>query len=232
MNVQYVIDGDKTTLLSFPRESQVILPSVVDGYTITHIGKGLFQHCKVLRIVKLPDVLQCIRSYAFRGCVNLEKVDIPDSVLEIGRAAFWGCSSLSQVSLPENLLEIRAETFWNCSKLSSIIIPCGVKKIGLRAFEGCESLETVIIPKSVDEICGGAFSRCKNLKSVEIPLFFKKEMETPISEKMEIAWKNEDPMIVEIEKELFAELLGPSENKPRLLCRHRYFDDYTELHYY
>lgn len=128
MDVQYRIDGAKTTLLSFPRERQVILPSVVDGYTITHIGKGLFQHCKVLRIVKFPDALQCVRAYAFRGCVKLEKVEIPNGVLEIGRSAFSGCSSLSQVSLPDNLLEIRAETFRNCSKLSEIIIPCKLKK--------------------------------------------------------------------------------------------------------
>lgn len=46
MDVQYRIYGDKTTLLSLPRESQVKLPSVVEGYIITHIGKGLFQHCK------------------------------------------------------------------------------------------------------------------------------------------------------------------------------------------
>lgn len=89
-----------------------------------------------------------------------------------------------------------------------------------------------MIPKSVNKICGGAFSRCKNLKSVDIPLAFKKEMETPIPEKMEIAWKKEDPIIVEIEKELFSEFLRPSENKPRLLCRHWFFDDATELHYY
>lgn len=54
----------------------------------------------------IPDGVDKIRSFAFKGCCNLNELSIPDSVREIGDNAFYRCTSLQHISLPDSVEKV------------------------------------------------------------------------------------------------------------------------------
>lgn len=124
----------------------VVIPSVMEGGTVTTIGENVFY-----------------------DCVNLKKISIPESVINIGRGAFEGCSELTDITIPDGIVEIEDYVFADCSKLSSIAIPGGVTSIGQGAFWGCVQLTSVTLPESVTDIGDAAFVECTLLNTVYIP---------------------------------------------------------------
>lgn len=240
--IEYVVLGNELTITSFPRDKEIIFPTVIEGQNVTHLGKGLLQHCLMLKSVTIPEGIKVIRSRAFRKCSNLQKIGIPISVIDIGRAAFMGCSALQHITAIGNIEQIRSDTFrdcinlrnvnipksvtkigtrafCNCQELEKITIPNSVTKIGCDAFNNCWKLESVVIPNSVEEIGTGAFKNCSNLKKVNIPMKFKPKMDTP----MDSVWKDMDPILIEF----FSKILSESS-----LVRSFYFNDKTILEYY
>ena len=75
--------------------TDVTIPSVIDGYTVTSIGGGAFSNCSSLTSVTIPNSVTRIYNCAFEECSSLTSVTIPDSVTSIGDSAFYYCSSLS-----------------------------------------------------------------------------------------------------------------------------------------
>ena len=67
---------------------------------------------KVEGAIAIPDGVQSVPSYAFRGQSGITSVVIPDSVTSIGSRAFLGCSSLTSVTF-ENT------SGWQVSQTSS-----------------------------------------------------------------------------------------------------------------
>lgn len=61
----------------------------------------MFDNCKSLKEIVLPNNIQSIASYAFKDCVLLEKIDIPESVSEV-RQCFVRCSSLESIVMHRN----------------------------------------------------------------------------------------------------------------------------------
>lgn len=121
----------------------VVIPSEVDGITVTSIGE-----------------------YAFYYCDSMTGLTIPNSVTTIRAGAFKNCTSLTSVTLPNNLVTIEAEVFNSCPSLTSITIPNGVTTIGSYAFKGCSGLTSIVIPENVITIGDNAFSGCAGLTSI------------------------------------------------------------------
>lgn len=68
------------------------IPSELEGYPVTSVGRGAFYGCQAERIV-VPECMSKLWSYSFAGCENLTDINIPASVTAIGECAFLGCSS-------------------------------------------------------------------------------------------------------------------------------------------
>jgi hypothetical protein len=68
---------------------RVVIPEVVNGYTITSIGAGAFMNCKGLTDVAIPETVTKIGYNAFRNA-GLRSVTLPASVTCIGTNAFIG----------------------------------------------------------------------------------------------------------------------------------------------
>ena len=134
-----------------------------------HIAYGVFNDCKRLTSITIPDSVTSIGSRAFAGCDSLTSVTIGNSVTSIGDYAFAGCDSLTSVTIPNSVTSIGDRAFYNCTSLTSVTIPNSVTSIGSYAFSSCSGITSVTIGNSVTSIGERAFYSCTSLTSVTIP---------------------------------------------------------------
>ena len=149
--------------------NEIVIPSKINGVTITNIGDGAFYGCNNLTNVIVPSSVTSIGNHAFAYCENLISVTIPDSVINIGKNAFNECPNLVYIVIPNNVTNIGEWTFNGCASLASITIPNGVTSIGNTALAYCTNLTSITIPNSVISIGNEVFGNCANLISVVIP---------------------------------------------------------------
>ena len=145
-----LFDKTKTTLLRFPKNSNMTDYVIPDSVTI--INDSAFGRCFTLQSVTILESVTAINTQAFEYCENLKSVIIPDSVTTIGTGAFYNCSGLQSVTLPDTITEINAQTFDYCLALKSITIPDSVTKIDFCAFYSCYGLESITIENPECEI--------------------------------------------------------------------------------
>lgn len=163
------VDGVSYTITGYNgSDTNITIPSSIDGHAVTKIGDNSFKD-KALTSVVIPNTVTSIGNFAFYYNTSLLNVTIPNSVTSIGDSAFAYCTSLESITLPINLEKIGNSTFQDCKALKEITIPSSVKSIGSYAFFECFSLTNITIPDGVTYIGEGAFKDCKKLKSVYIP---------------------------------------------------------------
>ena len=146
--------------------SEVIIPSQVNGQAVKQIGQDLFRDNPYLRKLSIPDGV----SLGYRmcsGCALLEDVDLPSGITVIPDYAFEGCVSLHSIELPKTLVQIRLEAF-SGSGLESLSAPSSLKEIWSYAFKDCHSLAEVDL-KQVTSLGDNAFENCALLSSVCLP---------------------------------------------------------------
>lgn len=190
---KYVLLNDGTIKITgySGEESDIIIPSEIEGVSVTEIGnsafcgnsliekviipdsvikigKFSFEDCKKLKEVTIHEGVTYIGAAAFRNCENLNAIVIPDSLKRISGYTFYGCSSLTEVSIGKNVERIGSDSFANCISLIEVVIPNKVKEIGEEAFWCCEALESVVIGESVIDIEYAAFASCTNLENVTL----------------------------------------------------------------
>lgn len=101
-------------------------------------------------------------------CPNVEEVVLPESLETIGSYVFRGCSNLSSVNFPASLQEIDNRAFSGTS-LTSVIIPDGqAVKIYQKAFLSCTGLKEVYLGDKVTFLSTEAFSGCSNIEKITI----------------------------------------------------------------
>ena len=150
-------------------DTELVIPSTLDGRPVTAIGKGTFAMRFKLTRVTLPEGLSSIGESAFQGCIGLTDVTLPDSVTTIGEHAFSECRCLEKVTLPKGLEEIEGGAFAYCESLVNVVIPDSVTYLGYGAFNGCASLTSVTLPKEITNINPHMFEGCSSLSSIVIP---------------------------------------------------------------
>ncbi|MCD7812082.1 MAG: leucine-rich repeat protein [Ruminococcus sp.] len=141
---EYIFLDDGTIEISdcSTEESDIEVPTEIDGVTVTSIGRSAFSDQKFTSIV------------------------LPDSIVSIGESAFYACYSLTSITIPGSVTAIKARTFYSCTKLEDIHLPDGITSIGDMAFYGCAFTE-FIIPASVTEIGAGVFTM-QSITTIEV----------------------------------------------------------------
>ena len=91
-------------------EDNLVIPSEIDGYTVTRIGYDAF-YDEDFTSVSIPGTVTEIGPYAFQSCSYLTSIVIPDSVIKIEYQAFEDCYELSEITLPEHEMEIAPDAF-------------------------------------------------------------------------------------------------------------------------
>ena len=196
--LRFSSNGDGTCYVSgigTCTDKDIGIPSISPaGDTVTSIGSSVFEKCRSIRSVYIPNTMEFINTYAFkncenlasvtfeeesnlelltidvfRGCSSLSSITLPDSLKSIGTGAFKDCTSLDSIIIPEGVTSIYADSFSGCTSLTNITIPNSVTGIGQWAFYNCTSLNNVTIPESITSIALYAFYRCTSLTSINIP---------------------------------------------------------------
>jgi hypothetical protein len=74
----------------------------------------VFNDCRSLNGIVIPDGITSIGNYAFDSCRSLNTIVIPNSVTSIGPYAFESCYSLSNIVIPDGVTSINNSTFYAC----------------------------------------------------------------------------------------------------------------------
>ncbi len=148
---------------------EVVIPSKINGKSVTSIGDNAFNESQNLTSITIPDSVTSIGECAFR-CVYLksQSITVPDSVTSIGDYAFYGCR-LKNITLGNSVTNMGDAVFADSRQLESINIPNSLTSISNGAFQRCGSLSSINIPDSITSIGGGAFAGCGALTNIDIP---------------------------------------------------------------
>jgi len=174
----FEVDEDGT-LLSYSGDfTEVTIPSVINGVTVTAIGNNVFRNNTRITEVHLPDSVTYVGRYSFEGCTALTTVYAP-KVTKLDIAALKDCTKFNNLSdfyFPK-LQEVGKYAFMNCYALTSACLKDvyyvddyafatnitldtvdmpNLKCIGMSAFQNCVKLTTVNTP-NVNTICSQAF---------------------------------------------------------------------------
>lgn len=131
--------------------TEIVIPSVIDGVTITEIADYAIEYCLNLTSVVIPDTVTKIGIKAFDRCYALESVVLPDTISYIGNGAFSQCTSLESITIPDGINTIGFYMFTGCSSLKEIYIPSSVESFGYDVFKDCTSLESIYFDGTVAE---------------------------------------------------------------------------------
>jgi len=145
---------DKTSL-----SGSVIIPSQLDGYTVTSIGFRAFYECSSLISIQIPEGVTSIGDGAFSACSSLTTIEVNEenTIYKSNNGVLYTKDGTQIICYPAK----REGTEYK--------ILDGVRSIGDYAFRGCGNLTSIEIPNGVTSISGGAFNGCSNLTSIEIP---------------------------------------------------------------
>ena len=169
--IKYIKVSSKTIRITkcIPTNNRMVIPEVIDGYTVTEIGEGILKGYNSVYEVVLPDTITKIRDKAFMGLYALESINIPKSIKSIGASAFEDCTAIESINL-YSVESIGAAAFMGCESITEITIPETAKTVGTKAFYDCSGLESAVIGSNCDdgndEADNFTFSGCDSLKSV------------------------------------------------------------------
>lgn len=151
------------------KATEIVVPSVYNGVTITSIGKYAFNRSTELegiKSVKIPNTVETIDEGAFYECRYLTDVTLTDKVKTIGKNAFYKNTRLKNLGDISSVTEINAAAFAGCENLRTIALPATLATLGEYAFADCKLLESVTVPGKIQSVLKHTFGGCKALKSV------------------------------------------------------------------
>ena len=116
----FLFDGKTGTITKYVgTNTTVVIPSTINGVSVTSIGKEAFEKTACTSIV-IPNSVTNIEASAFMWCNELTDITIPNSVTSIGDGAFCNCSSLKSITIPDSVTSFGEYVLGNCSSLINI----------------------------------------------------------------------------------------------------------------
>ena len=176
---EYSLDDDKNATITAYNgySSSLVIPTKIDGYTVTAIGDRAFEYNTRLVMVVIPDSVTVIENYAFNGCTSLSKVNLSKTLETLNYGAFQNCTSLVEIEIPKSLKNAHFNTNlyddiisapFMGSGLEQIKFETGINNVVGSLFIGCNKLKKVEIPEAVTSIGNYAFSMCESLSEILI----------------------------------------------------------------
>lgn len=141
-NFEYYVKDDQTISISLYKgnESELVIPSEINGLVVTSIESDAFYENKNFSDITLPDTIRDIDMYTFSQTDYYKNQNNwEDGVFYIGKHLIKAKESLSgEYAVKEGTVYISSCAFIGCENLTNIIIPDSVQRIGDRAFVNTE----------------------------------------------------------------------------------------------
>lgn len=149
---KYKLDSNNNATITsyYGDNSEIIIPSNIDGYKVTKIGDHAFDenrnstNGKILTNIKIEEGITEIGDFAFVDCNNLENVILPESLKEIGWQCFEECNKLKKINIPSKITTLRPYTFQNTA-FKEFVIPENINKLDSCVFRLCIKLKKVVV---------------------------------------------------------------------------------------
>ena len=161
-------------------ETEIDLPSTLDGFPVTKIGPSVFSGKKEIIKITLPDGLTEIGTKALRG-TGIREITLPESLHTLGDYALTFCKSLEAIKVPDTNKAFTAlDGVLYAKDMSRLlaypagrgaerfVLPSSVKAIAKSAFYLC-TLNEIILPENLERIDDEAFLGCVKLQKLDIP---------------------------------------------------------------
>ena len=145
------------------------------------LSQYILHGCNRLVSILLPKSLKTICYGAF-NCRNLRNVTIPNGVNSIGFYAFRGCRSLPSITIPASVSSIGNYTFDHCISLTSILVDAdnqyftsidGVlfnKDVTvIRRYPEGKTENSYTLPETITTLAESSFNNCVNLIDIKFP---------------------------------------------------------------
>ena len=175
-----VLDDGTVTITGYSGSDTVlVLPSEIDGKTVTGLQEFAFFENTHITGITISDHITAIEGETFSGCTSLESISIPASVTNIEVGAFNSCSSLSEITVSSDnpvydsrnncnaIIETASNTLILGGK--NTVIPQEVNAIGSNAFNKRKGLTGIDLPEGLTSINYGAFMSCEDLTGITLP---------------------------------------------------------------
>ncbi|MCM1533383.1 MAG: leucine-rich repeat protein [Corallococcus sp.] len=163
-----VTRNEEGTVTGFVRVDPVYLNS-----EICRLYGAVFEGCKSLVSIEIPECVQYVIPRMFRNCESLKEVTFKGDDIQFNGSwrAFAGCSALEEFNIAATATLIADETFMDCTRLKKVTFGEGsvLETIYNGVFMNCTSLSEIEIPDSVKNIAGEAFKNCSALTSLRLP---------------------------------------------------------------
>lgn len=125
--------------------------------TLVEIPQAAFFNCP-LTTINLPDTVEKIDNYAFRGTSLSGSLYLPNSLKTIGISAFEGLKLTGTLTIPDSVTTISSEAFYN-NKFTKLVIGqnSSLTTIGNNAFRNNQISNAIALPKSLTTVGYNAF---------------------------------------------------------------------------
>lgn len=168
----YIVNVDNEAVITgyIGNEASVVIPSKIDGKTVTQIAEKAFEKNTLIAKVVVPDSVREIGDSAFSSCSSLQEIVLPKNLKELKFGTFADNTALRTITLPSSLQTIEGFAFSGCVNLTNIKLPSGLQHMGNSAFIN-SGITEITIPANTrhlasDHKYGGWFEGCNHLKTI------------------------------------------------------------------
>lgn len=180
----YQIFDDETKEIEityyYGSEEEVVVPSEINGYTVSRIDLTIFRQCSNMVSLTLPETIRGFTHGGMNGCDALQEIIVEgeegafqtiNGVLFSGEELIWypAAKSDTEYFVPGNVYSIGVGAFTECKNLEKITLPEGIEEINIGAFEDCTNLQYVNLPDSIEELEREVFMNCSSLDNIVLP---------------------------------------------------------------
>jgi hypothetical protein len=162
-------DGTSVTITGYTNgvPNVLVIPTNINGLTVTAIGENAFAEVNNLTNVTIPNTVTTVGEGAFNAS-GLINIMIPYGVSNIGEGAFADCEKMTNAVIPDSVTSIGQGAFAD-TELTSVTVPASVTNFGDGAFSVGESLTNVVIESGITSFGPGYLFSSTMLGAITIP---------------------------------------------------------------